>query len=218
MTDARDDPLSLGFLLVTDELQASTYAMMTGFYRQSIAELRSALEAMLMGVYFHRHPDAERFKRWADGDQGDVGTFHRARGSLARSSPFNLFNNQPEPLTSLMKQGGWVDFLYSTLSGFSHGRPYYVNRFGDRIPSMNVELWGGSNGPIYEDRAVRLWTTYYFDIHLLIVLLAGLAEPRLATLSRPTDIPYAAFVGRLFAWHPYPLPVARAIARHLLGS
>jgi hypothetical protein len=216
--DPEHDSLCLGCLLVTDELQASMFTMMTGFYRQSIADLRSALEALLMGVYYRRFPNAEMFQRWADGDQGAQVSFNGARGTLARSVPFKLSNNQPGELTSLMSQRGWVDFLYTTLSGFSHGRPFYVNRFGDRIPSMNVEMWGGSNGPIYEPRSVRLWTTYYFDISLLLVLLVGLAEPRLVKLARPTDIPYTAFLDRLLTSHPYPLPLARAIVRYLLET
>jgi hypothetical protein len=52
----RDDSLSLSCILVTDELQASIYTMMTGFYRQSISALRSAVEALVMGVYFDCFP------------------------------------------------------------------------------------------------------------------------------------------------------------------
>jgi hypothetical protein len=212
-----DDPLSLSSILVTDELQASTFTMMTGFYRQSISALRSALEALVMGVYFHRFPDAKQFERWAGGELGEQVSFSRARSTLARTEPFSMFNNQPGEITSLMKQGGWVDFLYNTFSGFSHGRPFYVNRFGDRIPTMNVELWGGSNGPIYEEQSIRLWNAYYFDICLLALLLVGLAEPRLVQLAKPQDIPYSVFLGRLLTYHLYPLPLARAIARHLVG-
>src|SRR6266540_3797030 len=214
----RDSSLSLSSMLVTDELQASIFAMMTGFYRQSISALRSAIEALVMGVYFHKFPDAEKFKRWADGDLGEQVSFNTAKSRLARTKPFSLFNKQPGEITSLMKQDGWVDFLYSTFSGLSHGRPFYVNRFGDRIPAMNVELWDGSNGPIYEPKSVRLWNAYYFDVCLLALLLVGLAEPRLIKLERPQDIPYGVFLDRLLSYHLYPLPLARAIAQYLLSQ
>jgi hypothetical protein len=158
-----DDSLCLGWLTASDELQASTYAMMTGFYRQAIAGLRSALEAALMGVYFRQFPDPKKFERWADGHEDGKVWFGKAREALGKSEPFSLFNDPHAELTSLMQKGGWVDFQYATLSGFSHGRPFYVNRFGDKVPSMNVELWNGSNGPIYESRSVtgprldRVW-------------------------------------------------------------
>jgi hypothetical protein len=211
------DPLSLSSILVTDELQASIFTMMTGFYRQSISALRSAVEALVRGIYFHLFPDPRMFKRWADGDLGEQVSFDRARSRLARTEPFSLFNNVPGEITSLMKQDGWVDFLYRTFSGFSHGRPFYVNRFGDRIPAMNIELWGGSNGPIYKEGSVRLWNAYYFDVCLFALLLVGLAEPRLIEFAEPEDIPYSVFLDRLLTYHLYPLPLARAMARHLLS-
>jgi hypothetical protein len=48
VTAPRDDPLALACLVVSDELQASTFGALTGFYRQAIAGLRSALDAVVV--------------------------------------------------------------------------------------------------------------------------------------------------------------------------
>jgi hypothetical protein len=217
-TRPRDDALCLGWLTAGDELQASTYAMMTGYYRQAIAGLRSALEAVFMGVYFRQFPDPKKFERWADGHEDGRMWFGKAREALAESEPFSLFNDLQAELASLMRKRGWVDFQYATLSGFSHGRPFYVNRFGAKVPSTNVELWGGSNGPVYEPRSVRLWTTLFFDVSSLLLLLVGLTEPRLMTLTKPTDLPYAEYLVRVLNWHPALPSVAIAAGRYLLSG
>jgi hypothetical protein len=111
-----------------------------------------------------------------------------------------------------MGEGGWIDFQYASLSGFSHGRPFYVNRFGTQIPATNVELWGGSNGPVFERRSVNLWSMFFFDISLAMLLLFGLAEARLLTLEKPQDIPYATLLDRLIEWHPSPPRIAGVVA------
>jgi hypothetical protein len=118
-----EDPLCLSCLTVSDEMQASTFSLMTGFYRQAISGLRSALEAMIAGVYFHRFPDAEKFERWVNGHEDGRIWFGRTRGELAQSEPFSLFDDPSGELTSLMKRGGWVDFEYATLCGSATADP-----------------------------------------------------------------------------------------------
>lgn len=59
--DPREDALCLASLTVSDELQASLYAALTGFYRQAIAGLRPALEATMAGAYFKSFPNREKF-------------------------------------------------------------------------------------------------------------------------------------------------------------
>jgi hypothetical protein len=148
------------------------------------------------------------------------------RALAARGRPVS---DEPEPDENNIERrmvryryGPWDPAYYALLGSLLarglHGRPYFVNRFGDRIPAMNVELWGGSNGPIYEERSVRLWNAYYFDTSLLALLLVGLAEPRLVKLAKPQDIPYSVFLERLLSFHLYPLPLARTIAQHLVGK
>ncbi len=212
--DPREDALALAGLTVTDELQASTYLVLTGFYRQAIAVLRSSLEGLLAGAYFRAFPNKALFEAWADGHKQGRLWVRQMREKLAKVAPYSLFEGEAHA-DCLLGESGWATFLYEMLSGFSHGRPFFVNQFGDRIPSSNVELWGGSNGPVYEPRSVRLWSASYFDVALLCVLLLGLAERRLVDLPRPVGMPYLKFVGKLFSWHWAPRPVAKAMAVYL---
>ena len=213
-TDPREDALALACLNVTDELQASIYAALTGFYRQAIAGLRSALEGMMVGVYFRAFPDQEQFTLWADGHRGGRLWWRRMREKLVRADPYVLFEGPSEEIP-LLGDSGWINFLYDRLSGFSHGRPLYTDEDGNQVPTSNVGLWGGSNGPVYESSSVRLWSVYYFDIALASLLLVGLADPDVPRIREPADVPYYVFLERLISWHFGPPPIVRKIVQHL---
>lgn len=187
-TDPRDDALALACLNVSDELQASTYLALTGFYRQAIAVLRSAVEGIVVGCYFRAFPDPEGFADWADGERAGKQRFMTMRTRLAGVTPCSDFKGISGEFPSLMGDDGWVNYIFGSTSGFSHGRPFQVNRWGDRVPSSNVELWGGSNGPVYEPGSVTLWSTFFFDSTLLCLELVGLADERVARLTSSTDV------------------------------
>ena len=93
--------------------------------------------------------------------------------------------------------------------------PALLMEEGHQIPTSNVGLWGGSNGPVYEPRSVRLWSAFFFDIALLCLLLVGLAEDRILKLEKPEEIGFLEFVRRVWLWHSGPTPTAREIARVL---
>lgn len=210
-----DDALCLAAILFGDELQASAYAALTGFYRQALSGLRSGLEAIVAGAYFRSSPDPTKFARWADGDKEGQLWMKDVRKELGIIEPYSRFE-AGSGLETLMPKNGWIEFLYTRLSGFTHGRPYFVDDQGNQIPSCNLHLWGGSNGPIYEPRSVRMWSVYYMDVLLCCLLLTGLAEPRLLKLRKSTDLSYREFVERLVKWHGLH-PVARTIIDHLLN-
>ena len=44
--------------------------------------------------------------------------------------------------------------------------------------------------------SVTLWGRIFFETATTVLLLTGIAEPRLATLPRPTERPYLDFLGR----------------------
>jgi len=124
----------------------------------------------------------------------------KVRKALRGTDPYARFESGTETETLFAKKG-WIDFLYRRLSAFSHARPFFTDEDGNRIPTLNMELWGGSNGPVYESRSVRMWSVYYFDVAICCLLLVGLAEPRLLTINRPTDITFSEFVRRVRRWH-----------------
>jgi hypothetical protein len=215
--DPREDALALASLVVGDELQASLYLALTGFYRQSISILRFALEAVLAGAYFRAAGDDALFRQWADGHRDGQLWVKVIRSELRKSEPYSRFEGAPRGRNQLMSRGGWVDRRYAFLSGFSHGRLQVVNDFGDPIPSTNTGLWSGSSGPVHEARSVRIWSVYYFDLALLFLILYGLADPRLLALEKPQAIPFLTFAKRLFEYHPAigVEPVAVEIMRYL---
>lgn len=139
------------------------------------------------------------------------------RPKLASVHPYSRFEDSQEEVPFLGKRG-WVNFLYQRLNTFSHGRPQYTDEDGRRIPTDNVGLWGGSNGPVYERRSVRLWSVFYFDVGLLCLLLIGLAEPGILRIEKPTELPYFVFLERLISWHQGPPPIARKILRYLTAD
>lgn len=210
--EPRNDALALACLDAHDDFHASLFTMLTGFYRQAISALRTAVEAVLTGAYFRTFPDPSKFQLWADGHREGQIWVKEIRDNLKKREPYSQFEDDGHPL---LGNGGWVEFLYSRLSAFSHGRPFYTDEEGHRIPTSNVGLWGGSNGPVYEWRAVRLWAAFFWDTALLCLLLVGLAEERIRDVKKPTEMGFHEFVRCVWSWHPGPHPVGKEIARVL---
>ncbi|MFZ1155357.1 MAG: hypothetical protein WAN93_10680 [Solirubrobacteraceae bacterium] len=215
LCDPNDDPLAVAVLNATDEFQASAYAALTGFYRQSIGTLRPALEAMLAAVYFKVLPNKRSFTNWQHGNQAGRLWIKTVRRKLAQCDPFPRFEESGD---ELLADGGWVVWLYGILSEFLHGRPAHTDDAGKRIETTNGGMWN-SNGPIYAEDAFVLWSRLYFNTLLLAVLLAGLADPRLVRVTKPNDITYEQYVEKLIDWHPTPgAPLTAAtIAEYLMS-
>ena len=188
-----DSSLVLASFVSTDELQSSLYSALTGFYRASVGDLRLALEGALTGLHFTVHPNPARLKAWEAGTEQVW--MRDVRPALAKSDPCRAF-------PALMSDEGWVAESLRELNHFSHGK----------LTTANVELWQGSNGPIYVPEAFNLWKLAYCDTLLLIVLLTALGEPRLASAFYPPDFSLLDFTRRLLDWHPDPPQIARDIA------
>ena len=150
---------------------------MTGFYRQAIASLRAALEAVVIGAYCRSNSNPKIFAEWADGDQGGEIAFAKAWKTLSTLDPYSQFVRHGE--FSLFVKGGWDQFLYKRLCAFTHGRPLHKDEAGNVLPTTNMELWGGSNGPVYRGSVVQPWANYFFDTILVCLLIVALAEPRI---------------------------------------
>lgn len=212
-----EDGLCLATMILTDELQASTYACLTGFYRQAIAGLRLGIEALAAGAYFRAVPNPAKYAQWADGLKEGQLWMKDIRGELAHVTPYTKFEGKAGQDTLLGKEG-WLNFLYGRLSTFSHGRPFFKTEEGDIVPTCNVGLWGDSNGPVYEPRSVRLWSVFYADVALCCLLLVGLAEPQIVNLERPNGIAFGDFVDLAVAKCVGLHPVVARICGHLLPT
>lgn len=63
--------------------------------------------------------------------------------------------------------GGWVRQLYQKISKYSHGRPLY----------NDIGLWQGSNGPIYESRAVAIVMGLFIETFVASYIIVKLCRP-----------------------------------------
>lgn len=147
------DEISCGIMSASDEFQAATFNALGGYYRVAIDCLRSALESITITTYCQTRGAKKEFKKWQSGNLeiGFGGACDKLIGAqctqglnklLVARCGMGLFDQRQEG-----KQGGWVRQLYSGLSDYSHCRPAY----------QAADMWGGSNGPIYEKEAFK-WT------------------------------------------------------------
>lgn len=125
-----------------DDLQAAIYTALTGFYRLSVTNLRSALELMTIGAWCQLCAKQTEFQDWRSGKlqlsfgqacDGLCGSTPALRQHLETIVNDNLFD-QKNP----NDEGGFARRIYSGISEFSHSRPGYSD--GDMRES---------NGPIY---------------------------------------------------------------------
>ena len=162
-------------------------SLFTGFYREALANLRAPLEGLLTGAYFRAYPNDDLFHSWAEGEREGKLWISSVRRDLQRAEPYSLFERRgSEDFALIGERGGtgWAGLLYENLSAFVHGRPQTVDDAGREIPTTNVGLWGGSNGPVYEYRSFRLWRTYFFAVTLVCGLLWAMAEPGMLRAKR----------------------------------
>jgi hypothetical protein len=147
------DEISSGIMNASDEFQAATFNALGGYYRVAIDCLRSALESIIITTYCQARRAEKEFKKWQAGhlEIGFGGACDKLIGAqcarglsklLVARCGTGLFDQRQKG-----KNGGWVRQLYSGLSDYSHCRPAY----------QAADMWGGSNGPIYEEAAFK-WT------------------------------------------------------------
>lgn len=157
-----------------DDMAASLFCLMHGYYKQAIGALRAALEGMTFACICELKGEGQRWKMWQAGEDF---RFARIRQEL-RKVP--IFQEQEEESQETVGQtlfadrsgsygGGWVTGLYARLSSYIHGR-------GD---TANSNLWE-SNGPIYSARGMKASYTCFLETYALLLLMAKTAFPDLA--------------------------------------
>lgn len=215
--DIEHDALVVATMSVAEELQASLYNALTGFYRQAIGMLRAPVEAMLAAADFSARPDPQRLAQWLQGREEGRISVPKVRRALRKLEPYVRFEQEAD--SRLLGDDGWLTWLYGVLCAFVHGRPALTDAMGTSIETTNGGMWQ-SNGPVYAPRAFTFWSTLYFDSLLACALLAGLTEPRIIAVAEPSDIGYEQLIEHLMDWHPHPgpPPPAAAVAEHLMPS
>lgn len=148
-------------LVVTDEFQAATFNALHGFYRIVADSLRSAVEQMMIATDLElRGSDAES-QSWLDGTQQFL--FGWSCDNLQNRFPATRLRRLFQQDDGKNKEG-WIRSFHRALSDFSHGRPGFDA----------LEMWVGSNGPIYMRSAflwsVKMWLFAYATCVILLRL------------------------------------------------
>jgi hypothetical protein len=158
-----------------DDFNAAVFVAAHGYYRQGMANLRSALEGLTTAASFAVHQDRSALERWLSG-QDDPPRPVEVRRVLAPTLG-------PE-ISGILKR------LYRELSGYVHSQP----------SATNAVLWGGSNGPVWErDSFHRVYCCFRDVIAMGFVLLA-VSWPSFSISRQLLPL----FQGRVSAWKDIP--------------
>lgn len=138
--------------------QGATFNFLHGFYRTALAELRTALELVMIGVYGTSCPSDKDYLQWKSGKLENFG-FMRCRRRL-------LGSLKKEQAKWMFEDGEMLALTFQDLCSYTHARP----------GADYGELWQ-SNGPVYNDAAIRLTFFSILSVHALCYLLIRLARP-----------------------------------------
>ena len=155
-----DEPDEIfNFLLeAADCFQGTTFNFLHGFYRIALTELRTALELVMIGTYGALYPTDKDYLEWKSGQSENFG-FTRCRK--------RLFGNLKKAQAKWMfEDGELLALAFQTLCTYTHARP----------GADYGALWQ-SNGPVYNDAAIRLTFFSSLSVHALSYLLIRLARP-----------------------------------------
>jgi hypothetical protein len=152
----KPDEIFESLLSAGECFQCSTFNFLHGYYRAAIAELRTALELVMIGAYGSLYPSDKDYVAWKAGG-GDL-TFGRCRSRL-------LGNLRKEQGKWMFENGGMLATAYQQLCNYSHSRP----------DASDGALWK-SNGPVYDSEATRLTFFTTLSVYAMCYLLIRLAR------------------------------------------
>jgi len=173
--DPGGSPITYAALDATDELHASVYTALVGFYRVAFSTLRAIVEHMTVGLHLELAQDESALRAWRDGTSelrfGDAANvlhrnvaIARLENHLDKVSGGTLFRQK-----TTTAEPGCARRLFCDLSKFTHGDP----------PLTHAEMWDGT-GPVFDGRAFDVWLGAYYETYALCLLEAKLARPSLS--------------------------------------
>ncbi|HXQ66926.1 MAG TPA: hypothetical protein VN980_10160 [Alphaproteobacteria bacterium] len=139
-----------------DCFQCATFNFLHGFYRAALAELRTALELAMIGAYGTLNPTDKDYVAWKAGtsDLNFTRCRRRLSGSLSKGDGKWIFEDDE-----------LLAVAYQKLCNYTHSRP----------DSSDGALWH-SNGPVYNDEAIRLTFFTTLSVYAMCYLLVRLAR------------------------------------------
>jgi hypothetical protein len=168
-----DDCLFSAMLDAADDFQSASYCALTGYYRLSVAAVRSALELTAIGTWAQICGKRAQYRMWREG--GITLSFGQACDGLI-AKPDNLARYLKKTVNDSLfdqktqtSQGGFARRIFDGLSNFSHARPGYSD--GDMR---------ASNGPIYVPSVFNHAAWLQFETIGLCFVLLLMARPETA--------------------------------------
>lgn len=166
-----EDALFAPMLDAHDDLQASFFDSLHGYYRTAFSALRNVIELMTIGTC-GALTEAPLHKQWRDG--ATEFKFGTACDLLSNEVSLAAFNGRMRAAghQSLWEagngvlRGGYCRRLYRDMCNFSHSRPGFTD--GDLRCS---------NGPIFVETVFRDWYFAYLRTVSLCSILMLLARP-----------------------------------------
>lgn len=167
----KQDTLFPVMLDAGDDFQAATYNALTGFYRLSVAALRTALEVTTIGAWAQVCGKHKEFRSWrscnlplsfGQGCDGLCGSTARLQNHLRATVNDSLFDQR-----NSTDEGGFARRMFSGVSNYTHSRP------GLADSDMRE-----SNGPIYVNSAFNHVAWMQFEVMGLCLVLLLIARPK----------------------------------------
>jgi hypothetical protein len=146
-------------LEATDCFQGATFNFLHGFYRTALAELRTALELVMIGAYGNLYPADTDYQKWKTGNSEMFG-YTRCRKRL-------LGNLKKERAKWMLEDDAPFSSTYQKLCNYTHARP-----------DAGYRVLRESNGPVYNNEAIKLTFFSSLSIYALCYILVRLARPR----------------------------------------
>jgi hypothetical protein len=174
-----DSPICHVLLSATDELAASIYNSLTGYYRVAFSALRNVVENSAIGLHLELSGDQSRFQSWLAGTEELK--FGWAADNAPRNKAVGDFEArlESEIADNLFRQkrgtnpGGFARRLFGNLSKFTHGGPGFTD--GD--------MWE-SNGPVFVRTAFMDWAISFIQVYGFCLIDCHLAQPKLDRLGK----------------------------------
>lgn len=143
-----------------DAFQCANFLLLHGYYRAAMAELRVALELVMIGAYGSLKPDDPAYVAWkASGSELGFTRFRKRMHGMLRSDQCKW----------LVADDEFPDKTFRQLCNFTHSR----------TNSSDGALWK-SNGPVYAHEAVMLTFYTAVSVYAICYLLVRIARPDFA--------------------------------------
>jgi hypothetical protein len=152
------DELFVCMLDATTAFQCSNFLFLHGYYRGALAELRVALELVMIGSYGNLRPANSDYLAWkASGSEFGFTRCRKRMHALLRTDQCKW----------LLADGEFPAGEYQRLCNFTHSRP----------DSSDGMLWR-SNGPVYAYDAMKRTFEMTMSVYAICYLLVRIARPR----------------------------------------